>query len=209
MNNDIRNIYCVGRNYALHAAELGNVVPKEPMIFMKPTHAITYMNGEVVTLPGQVGEVHYEGELVIRVGQSYTPGVQVDELIDGIALGVDLTLRDVQTDLKKKGHPWTKAKGFLNSALLTSFVPNPGMKAIESTDFTLLINDQIVQRGNVQDMIFNLQVLVDYIAAKYGLGEGDIIYTGTPAGVGAINHGDAISLQWDNQEVGRSIIELA
>jgi fumarylpyruvate hydrolase len=208
MNNTICNIYCVGRNYALHAAELGNDIPQEPMIFMKPTHAITWMDGETVSLPGTVGEVHYEGELVIRVGTAYHPGIQVDELIGSYALGVDMTLRDVQTELKKKGHPWTKAKGFLNSALLTPFMTYPGTEAVEAAYFSLLVNDQVAQHGNVKDMIFNLQVLVDYIASKYGLGEGDIIFTGTPAGVGALNHNDVISLQWDGQELGRSVIHF-
>jgi fumarylpyruvate hydrolase len=208
MNDHIRNVYCVGRNYALHAAELGNDVPQEPMIFMKPTHAITYMNGETVCLPGDVGEVHYEGEFVIRAGKAYRPGIQVDELIDSFALGVDLTLRDVQTELKKKGHPWTKAKGFRNSALLTPWMTFPGTEATQATYFSLLINGQVAQHGNVKGMIFNLQEIIDFIGANYGLGEGDMIYTGTPAGVGALHHNDVISLQWDGQEVGRSLIHL-
>jgi len=208
MTVHIRNIYCVGRNYAMHAAELGNAVPKEPMIFLKPTHAMTPMNGEVINLPGHVGEIHYEGELVIRVGKAYHPGIQVDELIDSYALGVDLTLRDVQTELKKAGHPWTKAKGFLNSALLTPLVPYPGTAALKAVNFSLLINDQVAQVGNVKDMIFDLQTIVDYIGSMYGLGEGDLIYTGTPAGVGALHDHDVIGLKWDEEEVGKSVIHL-
>lgn len=208
MNDHIRNVYCVGRNYALHAAELGNDVPQEPMIFMKPTHAITNMNGETVSLPGDVGEIHYEGEFVIHVGQTYHPGIQVEQLIDSCALGVDLTLRDVQTELKKKGHPWTKAKGFRNSALLTPWTTFPGIAVAQATYFSLLINGQVAQHGNVKDMIFNLQEIVDFIGVNYGLGEGDIIYTGTPAGVGALQHNDVISLHWDGQEVGKSIIQF-
>lgn len=103
MLTNIRNVYCVGRNYKLHAEELGNAVPEEPMIFMKPSHAVVPLNGEALELPADKGEVHYETELVIRIGRDYESGVQVDELVDAYAFGIDFTLRDVQTVIKKKG----------------------------------------------------------------------------------------------------------
>lgn len=99
----IRNVYCVGRNYKLHAAELGNDVPEEPMIFLKPSHAVVRLEGQTLELPQNKGEVHYEGELVLRVSRAYEPGVKVDDLVDQMALGIDFTLRDVQTGIKKKG----------------------------------------------------------------------------------------------------------
>ncbi|SFL26630.1 2-keto-4-pentenoate hydratase/2-oxohepta-3-ene-1,7-dioic acid hydratase (catechol pathway) [Paenibacillus sp. 1_12] len=204
----IRNIYCVGRNYGLHAAELGNDIPEEPMIFMKPTHALTPIHGQTIALPGDRGEVHFETELVLHVGQDYQAGMTVDSLIDTMALGIDFTLRDVQSVIKKKGQPWMPAKGFLNSAALTELRPFIGFEGIRQTEFSLRINDTEAQRGNINDMIFNLQVIVDYIAKHYGLGKGDIIYTGTPAGVGAVHPGDKFQLLWGSETLGEFTIGL-
>ena len=113
MNRTIANVYCVGRNYRLHAEELGNAVPKEPMIFMKPSHAIVPMTGAQLDLPTEQGEVHYEAELVLRIAREYKPGISVDELVDVMGFGIDFTLRDVQTELKAKGHPWTASYNFV------------------------------------------------------------------------------------------------
>ncbi|MCZ8518067.1 MULTISPECIES: fumarylacetoacetate hydrolase family protein [Paenibacillus] len=202
MNESIRNIYCVGRNYGLHAAELGNDIPEEPMIFTKPTHALTPIDGGEISLPQGRGEVHYEAELVLHVGRAYEPGIAVDELVDRMALGIDFTLRDVQSVIKKKGHPWLPAKGFLNSAALTAFRPFPGFEQVKQVEYTLQRNGEEVQRGNLNDMIFNLQVIIDYIAEHYGLGAGDIIYTGTPAGVAAVREGDRFELLWGDEQLG-------
>ncbi|QHT59091.1 fumarylacetoacetate hydrolase family protein [Paenibacillus lycopersici] len=191
---DIRNIYCVGRNYALHAKELGNDVPEEPMIFSKPTHALHPATGKLA-LPGTIGEIHYELEIVVRIGSAYKPGMQADELIDGIALGIDLTARDVQSKLKEKRHPWLLAKGFVGSAVLSPFQPWVGSAAFEDLTFSLVKNDETVQSGSPRDMIFSLQRLVDFIGANMGLGAGDVIYTGTPAGVGPLADGDTLELK--------------
>jgi fumarylpyruvate hydrolase len=205
--NTIRNIYCVGRNYRAHAAELGNDVPDQPMIFIKPTHALISMDTESVRLPGDQGEIHYEGELVLHVGKAYKPGISVDEIIDQYALGIDFTLRDVQSEIKKKGQPWLPAKGFLGSAPITGFIPFPGAAALEQTDFQLLKNGDAVQRGNIQNLIFNLQTIIDFIAVNYGLGEGDIIYTGTPEGVGPVQQGDRLELLWGDRSLGTITIK--
>lgn len=111
MLTNIRNVYCVGRNYKLHAEELGNAVPDEPMIFMKPSHAVVPLNGETLGLPATKGEVHYEAELVVQIGRSYEPGMAVDELVDAYAFGIDFTLRDVQTVIKKKATRGQRPKG--------------------------------------------------------------------------------------------------
>ncbi|QGQ97466.1 FAA hydrolase family protein [Paenibacillus psychroresistens] len=208
MFENIRNVYCVGRNYALHAAELGNDVPEYPMIFTKPTHALVEMNGQSILLPSSQGGVHYEAELVLHIGKAYEKGMHVDELVDSCALGVDLTLREVQNELKKKGHPWLAAKGFLRSAPIGPFFPFMGEQAMQQTDFSLFINDIEVQRGNTSAMIFNLQTIVDYIAETFGLGPDDLIYTGTPAGVGALAHNDVLRLQWGNEQAGLCTIQL-
>lgn len=201
-NKMISNIYCVGRNYRAHAEELGNSVPKEPMIFMKPTHAAIAMNEGGLELPEHRGEVHFETELVLRIARDYEPGMKVDELMDVMAFGIDFTLRDVQSELKKQGHPWTAAKGFRNSAPLTPYIAFPGVDELAEKDFTLKLNGETVQSGNVRNMIFSLQQIVDYIAERYGLGEGDLIFTGTPEGVGPVFAGDKLEISYGGEVLG-------
>jgi fumarylpyruvate hydrolase len=208
MFNSIRNLYCVGRNYAQHAAELGNAVPEAPMIFMKPSHALIEMNGQLIHLPKDQGEIHYEAEIVLHIGKVYKKGMRVDELVDRFALGIDLTLRDLQTELKKKGHPWMSAKGFLRSAPIGPFIPFLGEEQTKQMDFSLLKNGVEVQRGNIRGMIFPLQAIIDYCAEHYGLGPGDLIYTGTPAGVGSVANGDHLHLFWGNQPAGECTIHI-
>ena len=205
----IRNIFCVGRNYVLHAAELGNEVPDSPMLFMKPTHAAAVMNGGTIELPGQYGDIHYEAELVVRIGKPYAAFRSAAELIDGFALGLDLTMRELQGELKKKQHPWLKAKGFRNSALLTAFRPLADPLAeLASREFVLRINSQEKQRGHIRDMIFDLQQLIDHAGSHYGLGAGDLIFTGTPAGVGSVQDGDHLALYWGDDCFGECRIKL-
>lgn len=206
MSTDIRNLYCVGRNYKLHAEELGNEVPKAPLIFLKPSHAAVPLDKAIIPLPQGSGQIHYEGELVIRIARDYVPGMTVDELVDVMALGLDFTLRDIQEDLKKKGLPWTAAKGFKNAAPLTPYIAFPPKEELEATDFTIVKNGAEVQRGNVKNMIFQLQTIVDYIALHYGLGKGDVIFTGTPAGVGPAVTGDTFELYWGDKLLGTCII---
>lgn len=202
MNAVVSNVYCVGRNYRLHAEELGNEVPTEPLIFLKPSHAVVKMDGQKLALPQDRGEIHYEAELVIRIGKPYEQGMKIQELVDVMALGVDFTLRDVQSALKQKGQPWTAAKGFLNSAPITPFVALPDEEELKATDFVLLKNGREAQRGNVRNMIFPLQQIVDYIAGHYGLGEGDLIFTGTPEGVGPVAEGDKLELVFGDRSLG-------
>ena len=206
MDSMIRNVYCVGRNYRLHAAELGNDIPQEPMIFMKPSHAVIPLDQRVITLPKDQGAVHYEGEMVFHIHRDYEAGITVDELVDVMALGIDFTLRDVQQVIKEKGHPWTAAKGFKSSAPLTSFITFPGIEELVSQDFTVIKNKVEVQRGNASDMIFSVQEIVDYIGLHYGLGKGDIIFTGTPAGVGSVSSGDQFELLWGDNQLGSCVI---
>lgn len=203
---DINNVYCVGRNYRLHAEELGNKVPAEPLIFLKPSHAAVPLDKAIIHLPQNTGQIHYEGELVLRIARDYVPGMSVEELVDVMALGLDFTLRDVQEDLKKKGLPWTAAKGFKNAAPLTPYIALPEQEELEATDFTVRKNGVEVQRGNVKDMIFSLQKIVEFIASRYGLGKNDLIFTGTPAGVGPVVSGDSFELFWGERLLGTCII---
>lgn len=206
MISNIRNVYCVGRNYKLHAEELGNSVPEEPMIFLKPSHAVALLDGSTLSMPKDKGEIHYEGELVLQIARSYEPGIRVNELVDQMALGIDFTLRDVQSVIKKKGYPWTAAKGFLNSAPVSAFVRFPGLEEAKAENFSVIKNGVQVQQGNIKDMIFSLQDIVDYIGAHYGLGPGDLIFTGTPAGVGAVVPGDEFELLWGTERLGSCVI---
>ncbi|NOU86848.1 FAA hydrolase family protein [Paenibacillus sp. LMG 31460] len=208
MTEAVRNIYCVGRNYRAHAAELGNDVPDQPMIFTKPTHALASIDGGELTLPVDQGEIHYEAELVLHIAKPYTEGIQVDEIVDKYALGIDFTLRDVQNVIKKKGQPWLPAKGFLNSAPISTFRPFPGASKLTEANFQLRQNGQVVQNGNISNMIFDLQTIIDYIAKHYGLGAGDIIYTGTPEGVGPVHHGDRLELLWGEEVFGAVTINI-
>lgn len=205
---DFRNIYCVGRNYAQHAKELGNPVPEEPFLFMKPSHAAVPADG-VIRLPGGAGQVHYEAELVLHICRPYEPGMAVEEIVDQFALGIDFTLRDVQNTLKQKGLPWLRAKGFRQSAVLTRFLPFPGVTALAERDFTLRKNGEVVQRGNVSEMLFDIPTLLRFTANHFGLGAGDLLFTGTPSGVGPTADGDQFALFWDEQELGSFRVELS
>jgi 2-keto-4-pentenoate hydratase/2-oxohepta-3-ene-1,7-dioic acid hydratase in catechol pathway len=208
MMNSIHNIFCIGRNYRLHAEELGNEVPQTPVVFMKPTHAAVIMQGQTIDIPAQHGEVHYEAEWVFRIDSRWVAGKRAEECIGSFALGIDLTLRDVQTALKRKSLPWLRSKGFRNSALLTPFQPFIDLQSCMQQDFSLTINDQIVQLGNISQMIFDVQTIIDDIGATFGLDEGDIVFSGTPHGVGALKHGDHLSLAWGEQVLGTCTVVL-
>lgn len=205
--SSVRNVYCIGRNYRLHAAELGNDVPAQPMVFLKPSHAVTLLaDWTELPLPLHAGAVHHELELVLRIGRKVTTGMTADEAVDAYALGIDFTLRDVQDLLKQKGHPWLAAKGVLNSAPITRFVPFPGTSELERMPFSLVKNDATVQLGAAEEMIFPLNALISYVAKHYGLGEGDLLFTGTPAGVGPVQAGDRLALCLREEVLGSCTI---
>ncbi|MUT64555.1 fumarylacetoacetate hydrolase family protein [Paenibacillus sp. NEAU-GSW1] len=204
----IRNIYCIGRNYRMHAIELGNEIPKSPLVFTKPSHAVAAMDGELLPIPGDRGAVHFELEIVLRVGKPLSPGMNADECIDAMTLGLDLTLRDVQSRLKEKGQPWLEAKGFKASAPLGRWLPYPGEEGLKDLSFTLIRNGEQAQLGNSSDMLFPVSKLIEHIDRLYGLGQGDLIYTGTPEGVAALNDGDVLEAFWGKQLVGSNRIKL-
>jgi fumarylpyruvate hydrolase len=206
--NKVNNIYCVGRNYVAHAKELQNEVPTSPMLFSKPTHALIEAAGQEISLPSNRGSIHFETEIVIRMGKPYEKGIKVEDIVDSMAIGIDFTLRDVQSELKKKGHPWLLAKGFPNSAVVSKFIPFPGIEEMKKIDFSLQKNGEKVQQGNINNMIFDLQTIIDFTALNFGLGEGDLIYTGTPEGVGPVNDNDQLTLLWGNSILGECFIKF-
>lgn len=170
-------IWCVGRNYAEHARELGNAVPEEPVVFLKPASSVL-LSGGTLRLPSDSKRVDHEVELVVA------------RAADGslrAAVGVDFTARDVQAELKKKGLSWTLAKGRRGFAALGPFVP-----AVLPAALTLSVNGALRQSGSTADMIFPPAELLDYLDTIYGLGPGDIVFTGTPAGVAPVAAGDRV-----------------
>lgn len=204
----IKNIYCIGRNYVEHIKELNNQMPTNPVVFSKPTHSFTQVTGQNITIPGDKGAVHYEVELVVQLQTDYDDNKQLDEMIDKLYIGVDLTLRDIQDELKENQYPWLISKGFKNAALLSKSIPFPGVKRLQQIPFSLKINDETVQEGKAEQMIFNLEQQFQYINDHLGLKKGDIIFTGTPPGVGPLKNEDQLSLLFANEELGFCTIKF-
>lgn len=196
----------MGRNFVKHAEELGNDIPSRPLLFSKPTRSIVQANGGTIELPFDRGEVHYEAEIVLFIGQDVPKSFAVEDVVEKMALGIDFTLREEQQRLKEKGHPWLRAKGFKNSAAITDFWSFPGMNSCKETDFTLHINGEEIQRGNIQNMLFDFKRIIEECNDLFGLGPGDILFTGTPEGVGKVNAHDEFLLRWGEEGKGRFTI---
>lgn len=184
-------IFCIGRNYAKHAKELGNDLPTEPLVFCKPETALVKNNGHFY-LPDFSKDVHHEVEIVLRVCKQ---GKHIAEkfahkYIDQMTVGIDFTARDLQNKLRKEGNPWEIAKGFDGSAPIGTFVPLSDINM--PIEFSLTRNDQIVQQGNTTDLIFPFSRLIAHISIYFTLQQGDLIFTGTPEGVGSVQIGDTL-----------------
>lgn len=195
-------IICIGRNYAEHAKELGNDIPDEPVIFMKPKSALLQPHTPFY-YPEFTNELHYECELVLRVCKNgkYIQERNAGNYYNGISVGIDFTARDVQKEAQEKGLPWEKSKAFDNSAAVGKFLDlTPDQKRANFT-FKLLVNNQEVQRGNSADMIFKFDSIVAHISNYFSLNIGDLIFTGTPAGVGECVVGDELEAFLGNQSL--------
>jgi 2-keto-4-pentenoate hydratase/2-oxohepta-3-ene-1,7-dioic acid hydratase in catechol pathway len=191
----VANIFCIGRNYAAHAAEMGSIVETEPLVFLKPNSALCLSNQPII-LPDFSHEVHHEAELVLLIGKT-AHNVSVENALDyvaGYALGLDLTARDTQSIAKQKGQPWTKSKGFKNAACVSNFIMSEQLPNPNDVSFQLEVNGEIRQTAHTRLMAFSCAYLVSYLSEVYGLSAGDLIYTGTPEGVAKLNKGDAIML---------------
>jgi 2-keto-4-pentenoate hydratase/2-oxohepta-3-ene-1,7-dioic acid hydratase in catechol pathway len=186
-------IICVGRNYADHAKELGNDIPEEPVIFMKPKSALLQSHTPFY-YPEFSNELHYECELVLRVCKNgkYIQERHASNYYNGITVGIDFTARDIQDELKKKGLPWEKAKAFDNSAAVGKFVDVTPALNRKNIGFTFYKNKELVQDGNSGKMIFSIDSLIAHISNYFSLNIGDLIFTGTPAGVGECVVGDVL-----------------
>ncbi|WP_116109127.1 fumarylacetoacetate hydrolase family protein [Lewinella sp. IMCC34191] len=187
-------ILCIGRNYAAHAAELGNDRPDKPMVFMKPGSAIL-PNNKPFYYPEFSKDIHYEVELVVKIsknGRHVEPAFAMD-YVESIGLGLDLTARDLQQICKEKGHPWEIAKAFDNSAPLSAdFHPPEAFADLNDIEFSLEKNGQEVQHGHSRNMIFPLTELICYTSQFFRMQKGDLLFTGTPEGVGALQVGDEL-----------------
>jgi 2-keto-4-pentenoate hydratase/2-oxohepta-3-ene-1,7-dioic acid hydratase in catechol pathway len=186
-------IICIGRNYLDHANELGNKIPKEPLFFLKPDTAIQ-PKGHPFFIPDFSNNIHYEIELVLKICKN---GKNIHEKFahkyyQEIGLGIDFTARDIQEDCKKLGLPWEKAKGFDGSAQISNTFIDKNKLNLKDINFKLKLNNKIVQNGNSKNMIFNFDYIISFISGFYTLRTGDLIYTGTPSGVGKVKNGDRL-----------------
>jgi 2-keto-4-pentenoate hydratase/2-oxohepta-3-ene-1,7-dioic acid hydratase in catechol pathway len=186
-------IFCVGRNYTEHAEELGNAIPDEPVIFMKPKSALLQPHTPFY-YPEFTNELHYECELVIRVSKNgkYIQEKFASKYYDAVTVGIDFTARDIQNELKAKGLPWEKAKAWDNSAVVGKWVLMNEIKNRKSINFGLYKNKELVQQGNSAKMIHDFDSIISYISNFFSVNIGDVIFTGTPAGVGEVVVGDEL-----------------
>lgn len=185
----VRTLYGIGRNYAEHAKELGNEIPKEPIIFTKSLASVQWGDG-VLELPQISHQVDHEVEVVIAIGQSIRgefPEAYLTDLIAGMAIGIDVTARDLQKKAKTDGLPWATAKGLPGFAPIGPFVPYR-----DPVEFSLEVNGAVRQQGSTRDMLHSIAQLLRFVGGRFGLYPGDLIFTGTPAGVGPIQPGDVL-----------------
>lgn len=186
-------IFCIGRNYVDHAKELKNEVPTTPVVFMKPPTALL-KNNQNFYLPDFSKDIHFECEIVLKINKNgkYIAEKFASKYYDEIALGIDFTARDLQSELKAKGLPWEIAKGFDHSAVIGDFVSIENLNNKEAIEFQLKKNEETVQTGNSKNMIFSFDKIIAFISTYFTLQKGDLIYTGTPAGVGSVQIGDSL-----------------
>ena len=186
-------IICIGRNYIDHIKELSNQKPMNPVVFLKPDSAVIAKNQNFI-IPSFSNEIHHEVELVIKINKV---GKHIDKSFshkyyDEIGLGIDFTARDIQSNLKEKGHPWEKAKAFDNSCMVGNFLKKEKLEDISKIQFSLKKNNEIVQSGCSNDMLWKIDELISYVSQYFTLKIGDLIFTGTPSGVSKVESGDIL-----------------
>ncbi len=204
---EVGKIVCVGRNYVAHAEELGNEVPEFPLIFLKPPSNLIF-NGDVIVHPDYSDEMHHEVELVLLIGETVknADDETAKNAIAGYAVGLDMTLRDIQTELKRKGYPWTLAKCFDGAAAVSDFVSAENIDFKGDEKITLKVNNEDRQDSTLDKMIFSPVEIVKYISSKMTLEKGDLVYTGTPKGVNKVVRGDKLFAYIEN--IGKLEVEI-
>lgn len=195
-------VFCVGRNYVKHAEELNNDVPDKPLIFMKPATAVV-KPGQDIYYPEFTNNLHYECELVVKIaknGKHINPKFAFD-YISEVSVGIDFTARDLQNELKQKGHSWEIAKAFDQSAPIGQFIPAKSIKNWDNIKFELFINGQKKQSGHTENLIFSIPKMISYISTFFTLQTGDIIFTGTPEGVGPVTINDSLTATLNGEKL--------
>ena len=195
-------LICIGRNYTEHIEELENEKPDEPVIFIKPDSAVLPKEQDFY-IPEFSNEIHYEVEVLVKIKKVGKHIAQkfAHNYYDEIGLGIDFTARDLQSQLKAKGLPWEKAKGFDGSAVIGKWVPKTKFKDLNDLNFKLSLNGHVVQQASTSLMLWKIDELISYISQFFMLKKGDIIFTGTPAGVGKISSNDYLSGSLENEEL--------
>lgn len=195
-------IICVGRNYAAHIEELENERPKEPVLFMKADTSVILKNNPFI-IPEFSQDIHYEVEVLVKINKigKYIEQKFAHKYYDEIGLGIDFTARDLQEQLKGKGLPWEKAKAFDGSALIGNFLPKSNFEDVNNINFSMLRNGKVVQASNTGLMLWKIDALIEYISKYFTLKIGDIIFTGTPSGVGKVAPDDVLAGFIENQEL--------
>lgn len=196
-------IICVGKNYLAHARELGDAIPERPVLFLKPPSILrcaeTHKQAPLLLqLPPKIGSVHYEAEVVLQVkSDAYNvTSQQAKSLVSAVTVGLDMTLRDRQAEQKKNGHPWTTSKVFVDAAVVGPWVSGVEMNSVLEKEFCFYLNGTLKQKASVAEMMMPAFECVSYISEFFPLKAGDLIFTGTPAGVGQVQPGDMGRLQW-------------
>lgn len=195
-------IICIGRNYAEHAKEMNAAVPTEPVFFLKPDTALIRDN-QPFYYPDFSSEIHHEVELVLKISKA---GKNIDpafahKYYEEIGIGIDFTARDIQAKCKEKGLPWEKAKAFDGSAPIGQFINKKELPDVANINFHLTLNGKEVQKGNTKDLLFSFDAVVAYVSKFFTLKTGDLIYTGTPEGVGPVNISDKLEAYIENQQL--------
>jgi len=195
-------IICIGRNYTAHIDELKNERPDEPVVFIKPDSSVLHKQQDFY-IPDFSNDIHYEVEVLVKIkkvgkhiSKEFAPAYY-----DEIGLGIDFTARDLQSKLKEKGLPWEKAKGFDGAAVIGEWLPKTDFKNVDDLNFKLLKNDEVVQQGNTSFMLWKIDEIIAYVSTFFMLKKGDIIFTGTPAGVGKISPNDYLSGSLEDKEL--------
>lgn len=195
-------IICIGRNYVAHIEELQNERPEEPVVFIKPDSSVLPKEQDFY-IPEFSNDVHYEVEVLVKIKKvgKHIESQFAKNYYDEVGLGIDFTARDLQQKLKEKGLPWEKAKGFDGATVVGKWLPKTNFKNINDINFTLLKNNETVQTGNTSLMLWKIDELISYVSTFFTLKKGDIIFTGTPAGVGKIKTNDYLSGAIEGEEL--------
>ncbi len=195
-------LICIGRNYTKHIEELNSEKPSDPVIFLKPDTAILVKN-QPFFIPDFSDNIHYEVEVIVKIKKvgKYIDKKFANKYYDEIGLGIDFTARDLQNQLKDKGLPWEKCKAFDGSAVIGNWLPKSQFKDVNNIPFSLLKNDELVQSGNTSNMLWKIDEIIEYVSKYFTLKIGDIIFTGTPEGVGKVFANDTLKGLIENKEM--------